>query len=241
MRRGPNQLGLKGDALMRWPFHKRIGLPSADEVLSGRSEPIHTAERHFLSGRPLQGPYPPNAEIAMFGMGCFWGAEKRFWGLEGVHVTAVGYAGGFTPNPTYEEVCAGMTAHNEVVIVVFDPSVINYEALLKVFWESHDPTQGMRQGADIGAQYRSAVYAFSERQLHSATASRDVYQMALRDRGYGVITTEVMDAPDFHFAEDYHQQYLAKNVSGYCGMGGTGVKYPTGVSGLPTADKDHID
>lgn len=211
-------------------------LPHPDETPPGRPEPIHTAETHFVSGQPLKGPYPPDAETAMFGMGCFWGAEKRFWGVEGVHLTAVGYAGGRSPNPTYEEVCSGMTGHNEVVLVVFDPAVVGYEALLKIFWESHNPTQGMRQGADIGSQYRSGVYVFSTQQLERAKASRDVYQAALQDRGYGAITTEILDAPHFYFAEDYHQQYLAKNVSGYCGLGGTGVRCPLGDGGLSTGD-----
>jgi peptide-methionine (S)-S-oxide reductase len=209
-------------------LRKKTDLPSPSEAAPGRPEPIPTADRHYVSGRPLKGPYPPGMARAMFGMGCFWGAEKRFWETPGVYATAVGYAGGFTPNPTYGEVCSGMTGHNEVVLVVYDPSVVAYEALLKIFWESHDPTQGMRQGADVGAQYRSGIYVFSQEQLHSALAFKSAYQTALSDSGFGAITTEIIEAPSFYFAEEHHQQYLAKNVSGYCGGGGTGVACPAG-------------
>jgi peptide-methionine (S)-S-oxide reductase len=183
-----------------------------------------TASHHFVNGRPLKGPYPQGYETAIFGLGCFWGAERKFWQLgEGIHVTAVGYAGGITPNPTYEEVCSGATGHNEVVLVVFDPKRISYDALLKTFWESHDPTQGMRQGNDVGTQYRSAIYVASKAQREAAEASKAAYQKAIAAKGYGAITTEILDAPEFYFAEDYHQQYLAKNPMGYCGLGGTGV------------------
>jgi peptide-methionine (S)-S-oxide reductase len=203
---------------------------SAAEALPGRSAPIATAETHFVNGRPLKGPYPAGLETAIFGLGCFWGAERKFWQAgEGVYVTAVGYAGGFTPNPTYEETCTGRTGHTEAVLVVFDPKKIAYEDLLKIFWESHDPTQGMRQGNDVGSQYRSAIYATSPAQLASAKASAQAYGEALKAKGYGPITTEIAEAPPFYFAEDYHQQYLAKNPGGYCGLGGTGVSCPIGV------------
>ncbi len=205
-------------------------MPEPGKALPGRSDPIRTAERHHVSGRPIKGPYPDGHEKAMFGLGCFWGAEKAFWSLPGVHVTAVGYAGGETPNPTYEEVCSGRTGHNEVVLVVYDPAAISYQDLLKAFWESHDPTQGMRQGNDVGTQYRSGVYAFSQEQAEQARASKEMYQKALGSRGYGAITTEIIDAPAFYFAEDYHQQYLSKNPFGYCGLGGTGVSCPVGVA-----------
>ena len=179
--------------------------------------------RHFVNGAPLQGPFPAGLDQAMFGMGCFWGAEKKFWALPGVYTTAVGYAGGYTPNATYREVCSGRTGHNEVVLVVFDPSRVAYDDLLRVFWESHDPTQGMRQGNDVGTQYRSGIYVFSDDQRASAERSRDAYASALRRHGYGNVTTEIVDAPPFYYAEEYHQQYLAKNPGGYCGLGGTGV------------------
>jgi peptide-methionine (S)-S-oxide reductase len=213
---------------MRWPSRDKRLTPSPSEALPGREQPISTASRHFVTGAPLKGPHPAgphpaNAGKAMFGMGCFWGAERRFWSLPGVIVTAVGYAGGYTPNPTYEEVCSGMTGHNEAVFVVYDPSRLSYDALLKQFWESHDPTQGMRQGNDVGHQYRSGIYAFTAPQLQRALESRAAYQSALTARGFGEITTEILEAPTFYFAEDYHQQYLAKNPSGYCGLGGTGV------------------
>ena len=208
---------------------KALELPTADTALPGRPHPIPTAADHFINGRALKGPYPEGSEQAQFGMGCFWGEEKRFWGLAGVWVTAVGYAGGVTPNPTYEEVCSGRTGHAEVVLVVFDPKVVTYEALLKVFWEGHDPTQGMRQGNDIGTQYRSTVYTYGDAQAQVAQASRAAYQKALSGRGFGAITTEIAAAPTFYFAEDYHQQYLAKNPHGYCGIGGTGVSCPIGL------------
>ena len=209
---------------------KPMTLPSADEALPGRSQPIPTAERHFVNGHPLKGPYPEGTRKALFGLGCFWGAERKFWQLEsGIWITAAGYAGGLTPNPTYEEVCSGMTGHNEVVLVVYDPAVITYEALLKTFWENHDPTQGMRQGNDVGTQYRSSIYAFDDEQEALARASKEAYGKALAARGLGPITTEILPAPPFYFAEDYHQQYLAKNPGGYCGLGGTGVSCPIGV------------
>lgn len=211
-------------------LRKKTQLPEAGEALPGRDQPIPTAERHALSKRALQGPYPEGMQMALFGIGCFWGAERKFWQIDrGIWVTAVGYAGGHTPNPTYEEVCSGMTGHNEVVLVVYDPAVLPYEALLKVFWENHDPTQGMRQGNDVGTQYRSGIYVFDAAQREAAEASRDAYQQALSQRGYGAITTEIRDAPRFYFAEDYHQQYLAKNPNGYCGLGGTGVACQIGV------------
>ena len=211
---------------------KKTTMPRPEEALPGRAAPIPTAERHAVNDRPLQGPYPEGLERALFGLGCFWGAERKFWQLPGVWVTAVGYAGGHTPNPTYEEVCSGRTGHNEVVLVVYDPRKVSYETLLKAFWESHDPTQGMRQGNDIGTQYRSGIYVFDEAQRRAAEASRATYEAALRAKGYGPITTEIRDAPPFYFAEDYHQQYLAKNPFGYCGLGGTGVACPIG-TGVP--------
>ena len=205
------------------------GMVSAAEALPGRSEPIPTAESHFVNGRPLVLDTPEGMQAAMFGMGCFWGVERMFWGLDGVWLTMVGYAGGHTPNATYQEVCTGATGHNEVVRVVFDPGVISYEALLKVFWENHDPTQGMRQGNDRGTQYRSGIYAFGEDQVRAAEASLPGMQARLEAAGFGTITTEIVAAPAFYFAEDYHQQYLAKNPGGYCGIGGTGVTCPIGV------------
>lgn len=209
---------------------KPLALPSAAEALPGRATALPTATTHFVNGRPLKGPYPEGLETAVFGLGCFWGAERKFWELgDGIHVTAVGYAGGPTPNPTYEEVCSGRTGHAEVVLVVFDPRKISYDALLKTFWESHDPTQGMRQGNDIGTQYRSAIYATSEAQMAAAQSAKAAYEKALRAKGYGAITTEIAPAGPFYFAEDYHQQYLAKNPGGYCGLGGTGVACPVGV------------
>jgi peptide-methionine (S)-S-oxide reductase len=206
-----------------------IAMPGADSALPGRDEPIETAQTHFVSGHALKGPYPKGAKKALFGMGCFWGAEKAFWQLGGVHVTAAGYAAGFTPNPRYEEVCSGLTGHNEVVLVVFDPGQISYETLLKTFWEGHNPTQGMRQGNDAGTQYRSGIYVFSKAQRETAEESSAMYAASLRERGHGAITTEILDAGEFYFAEDYHQQYLAKNPAGYCGLGGTGVSCPVGV------------
>jgi peptide-methionine (S)-S-oxide reductase len=210
---------------------KKTVMPTPREALPGRAVPIPTATHHFVNGRPLKGPYPEGLEKAMFGMGCFWGAERKFWELgEGIHITAVGYAAGYTPNPTYEEVCSGRTGHNEVVLVVFDPKRISYERLLKTFWENHDPTQGMRQGNDVGTQYRSGIYVFSEAQRKAAEASKAMYEKALAGRGYGPITTEIREATEFYFAEDYHQQYLAKNPHGYCGLGGTGVTCPSGMA-----------
>ena len=208
---------------------KKLQMPKPETALKGRPHAIPTARTHFVNGHPLKGPYPEGTEKAIFGMGCFWGAERKLWQLgDGVYVTAVGYAGGLTPNPTYEEVCSGGTGHNEVVLVVFDPKVISYEALLKTFWESHDPTQGMRQGNDMGTQYRSGIYVTSPEQRAAAEASKAAYQPVLAANGYGVITTEIVDAPEFYFAEDYHQQYLAKVPNGYCGLGGTGLSCPIG-------------
>jgi peptide-methionine (S)-S-oxide reductase len=209
---------------------KKLEIPTAVTALKGRPEPIPTAKSHFLNKRALKGPYPDGHEIAIFGFGCFWGAERKFWEMgEGIHITAVGYAGGSTPNPTYEEVCSGRTGHNEVVLVVYDPNKVTYEALLKTFWESHDPTQGMRQGNDVGTQYRSGIYTTTDAQRRSAEASKTAYQRVLSANGYGPITTEIIDAPEFYFAEDYHQQYLAKVPHGYCGLGGTGLSCPVGV------------
>ncbi|MEL6583788.1 MAG: peptide-methionine (S)-S-oxide reductase MsrA [Pseudomonadota bacterium] len=209
---------------------KKLEMVSAEAALPGRAHPIPTEDAHFVNGRPLQGPYPEGFKTAMFGMGCFWGVERMFWGLEGVWVTAVGYAAGYTPNPTYQEVCTGQTGHNEVVLVVYDPEVISYEALLQVFWEGHDPTQGMRQGNDMGTQYRSGIYTYSPEQTDAAQASKAVFQHRLTKAGYGPITSEIVAAKEFYFAEDYHQQYLAKNPNGYCGIGGTGVTCPIGTS-----------
>ncbi|WP_304186401.1 peptide-methionine (S)-S-oxide reductase MsrA [Phenylobacterium aquaticum] len=208
---------------------KSLDLPTADTALKGRPMALPTADTHFINGHALKGPYPEGLALAQFAMGCFWGVERKFWDVPGVWVTAVGYVNGITPNPTYEEVCSGRTGHTEAVLVVYDPAVVSYEALLKLFWENHDPTQGMRQGNDIGTQYRSGVYTYSPEQAAAAEASRDAYQAALKARGYGPITTEVAPAPEFYFAEDYHQQYLAKNPAGYCGIGGTGVTCPIGV------------
>jgi len=208
---------------------KKLKLPTPQEALPGRSEAMPVPEKHFVLGTPLKGPYPAALRQVVFGLGCFWGAEKKFWQVPGVYTTAVGYAAGLTPNPTYREVCSGQTGHNEVVLVVFDPAKVSYETLLRVFWENHDPTQGMRQGNDVGTQYRSGIYTFDEAQKRAAEQSRDVYQQALAAKGYGTITTEVLSAPEFYFAEDYHQQYLAKNPGGYCGLGGTGVSCPVGV------------
>jgi peptide-methionine (S)-S-oxide reductase len=205
-------------------FRKKAEMPSAATALKGRASPIATARTHFVNGRELKGPYPEGTELAMFGMGCFWGAERKFWELEtGIWITAVGYAAGITPNPTYEEVCSGQTGHNEVVLVAFDPKAISYEKLLKTFWEAHDPTQGMRQGNDVGTQYRSGIYVYGEDQRAAAEASKASYGAALKAKGWPAITTEILEAPEFYFAEDYHQQYLAKIPHGYCGLGGTGV------------------
>lgn len=208
---------------------KKLTLPTKEEALPGRAESMPVPSRHFVNGNPLKPPFPEGMEMAIFGLGCFWGAERKFWQLEGVFTTAVGYAAGITPNPTYQEVCSGKTGHNEVVLVVFDPKVISYETLLKVFWESHNPTQGMRQGNDTGTQYRSGIYVYSDSQRKQAEATRDAYQKALSGAGYGEITTEILDAPEFYYAEGYHQQYLAKNPGGYCGLGGTKVECPVGV------------
>ena len=206
-------------------FRKKAEMPTAAEALPGRSNPIPTAANHYVLKRPLKGPYPAGFETAIFGLGCFWGAERAFWKLgDGIHTTAVGYLGGLTPNPTYEELCSGRTGHNEVVLVVYDPAKISYETLLKAFWENHDPTQGMRQGNDVGTQYRSAIYVTSDAQRRAAEQSRERYESDLRKHGFHAITTEIKDAPPFYYAEDYHQQYLAKNPNGYCGIGGTGVK-----------------
>jgi peptide-methionine (S)-S-oxide reductase len=211
-------------------MRKSLEIPSAADALPGRAVPLPTAKTHFVSGRPLKGPYPEGLETAIFGLGCFWGAERKFWELgDGVYVTAVGYAGGSTPNPTYEETCSGRTGHTEAVLVVFDPKKISYDDLLKTFWESHDPTQGMRQGNDIGTQYRSAIYTTSDAQMEAALTSKAAYSKALAAKGYDAITTEIAPAGEFYFAEDYHQQYLAKNPGGYCGLGGTGVSCPIGV------------
>ena len=208
---------------------KQLQMPTPESALKGRAAPIPTAASHFINGRPLKGPYPAGYERAIFGMGCFWGAERKFWELgDQIWITASGYAGGLTPNPTYEEVCSGRTGHTEAVLVVFDPKVISYEALLKTFWENHEPTQGMRQGNDVGTQYRSAIYATTPEQRRAAEASRTAFQQVLSTNGYGEITTEIADAPEFYFAEDYHQQYLAKVPHGYCGLGGTGLSCPIG-------------
>jgi len=216
-------------------FRKKAEMPTRDSALKGRATPLTTAKTHFVNGRDLKAPYPEGLQQAMFGMGCFWGVERKFWELEdGIWITAVGYAAGLTPNPTYEEVCSGLTGHNEVVLVVFDPKVISYETLLKTFWESHDPTQGMRQGNDAGTQYRSGIYTFDAAQRAAAEASKATYAAALKGRGFGAITTEIVDAPEFYFAEDYHQQYLAKVPHGYCGLGGTGVACQIG-TGVKTS------
>lgn len=204
-------------------LNKKVAMPSPEDALPGRAEPLATATSHFVSGRPLKGPYPAGLEVAFFGLGCFWGAERLFWQTEGVWVTSVGYAGGLTPNPTYRETCTGLTGHAEIVQVVFDPAIVSYDTLLSIFWEAHDPTQGMRQGNDVGTTYRSAIYTTSEAQHAAALASRDAYQKALKQVGMGQITTEIAPAPVFYFAESEHQQYLAKNPGGYCGLKGTGV------------------
>ncbi len=217
--------------VFRFLQREKMKMVDVTRALPGRDTPMAVPERHFVNGNPLAPPYPEGLEQAMFGLGCFWGAERKFWEAEGVWVTAVGYAAGITPNPTYEEVCSGRTGHGEVVLVEFDPEKISYEELLRIFWESHDPTQGMRQGNDIGTQYRSGIYTFSDAQLAAAEQSRVEYQKALSEAGHGEITTEILPAPTFYFAEDYHQQYLAKNPMGYCGLGGTGVSCPTGLGG----------
>ncbi|MEL6262752.1 MAG: peptide-methionine (S)-S-oxide reductase MsrA [Cyanobacteria bacterium J06626_6] len=208
---------------------KKDILPSPEDALPGRSTQMSVPDNHYVNGNALKPPFPDGMELAMFGLGCFWGAERKFWQTEGVYSTAVGYAAGTTPNPTYREVCSGMTGHNEVVLVVFDPTVVSYEGLLKVFWESHNPTQGMRQGNDTGTQYRSGIYTYSDAQMNAAKASLKMYQEKLAEAGYGKITTEILSAPEFYYAEEYHQQYLAKNPGGYCGLGGTNVSCPIGV------------
>ena len=215
-------------------FGSKKQLPSAATALPGREQAMAVPAAHYINGNPLQGPFPAHLRQAIFGMGCFWGVERIFWQLEGVFTTAVGYAAGVTPNPTYQEVCTGKTGHNEVVLVVFDPEVVSYEALLQQFWEGHDPTQGMRQGNDRGTQYRSGIYVSDEDQAARAQASKRDFQRALDKAGYGAITTEILPAPAFYYAEEYHQQYLAKNPGGYCGLGGTGVSCPVGVSAVST-------
>ncbi len=211
-------------------FGRKPEMPSPEHALPGRTEVMAVPAAHFVNGKPLQPPFPDGLETAVFGLGCFWGAERAFWQTDGVFTTAVGYAGGFTPNPSYQEVCSGRTGHNEVVLVVFDPAVLSYDALLKVFWEHHDPTQGMRQGNDVGTQYRSGIYTFSDEQQAAAERSRDLYQEVLRAAHFDDVTTEIVPAGPFSYAEDYHQQYLAKNPGGYCGLGGTGVSCPVGLA-----------
>lgn len=210
---------------MSWP-NKSVRMPTPDEALPGRAQPMPVPDRHFVNGHPLQPPFPEGMQFALFGLGCFWGAERKFWQIPGVYSTSVGYAAGYTPNPTYKEVCSGYTGHNEVVRVVYDPAQVGYEQLLRVFWESHDPTQGMRQGNDVGTQYRSGIYTYDDSQRAAAEVSRAAFQQALTAAGRGAITTEIVPAPEFYYAEDYHQQYLAKNPGGYCGLGGCGVAYP---------------
>jgi len=207
-------------------LRKNPVMPTPDTALPGRAEPMPVPKTHFVNGNPLRGPFPAHLEQAIFGMGCFWGVERKFWQVEGVFTTAAGYAAGLTPNPSYQEVCGGRTGHNEVVLVVFDPAKVGYEDLLTVFWEGHDPTQGMRQGNDMGTQYRSGIYTSDELQASAATVSRDAYQLMLQEAGFGTITTEIIPAAEFYYAEEYHQQYLAKNPGGYCGLGGTGVSCP---------------
>ncbi|MFM2431293.1 MAG: hypothetical protein RLZZ511_2506 [Cyanobacteriota bacterium] len=207
-------------------FNKKSAMPSAADALPGRSTVMPVPAKHYVNGNPIKGPFPAGIELAMFGLGCFWGAERKFWQMDGVYSTAVGYAAGFTPNPTYQEVCSGMTGHNEVVLVAYDPQKVSYSDLLKTFWESHNPTQGMRQGNDTGTQYRSGIYAYNAEQKAQAETSKAKYEAALADAGYSAITTEILDAPEFYYAEDYHQQYLAKNPNGYCGLGGTKIACP---------------
>jgi peptide-methionine (S)-S-oxide reductase len=214
-----------------WSLRRdKLVIPTAEQSLPGRAIKMRVPKEHHVNGHSLEGPYPEGLELAQFGLGCFWGAERIFWQAPGVWTTAVGYSGGHTPNPTYEEVCSGQTGHTEAVLVVYDPKVTSYEALLKLFWESHDPTQGMRQGNDVGTQYRSAIYTYTPEQRRAAEASRERFRQQLNAAGYGAITTEIADAPPFYFAEDYHQQYLAKNPFGYCGLGGTGVSCPVGTT-----------
>jgi peptide-methionine (S)-S-oxide reductase len=211
---------------MFFSSEKKLRMPTAEQALPGRTSEMPVAAEHFVLDAPLRGPFPEDTERAMFGLGCFWGAERKFWQSQGVYTTAVGYAGGHTPNPTYEEVCSGLTGHNEVVLVVYRPAQVRYDDLLKLFWESHNPTQGMRQGNDVGTQYRSGIYFFDDAQRQSATNSMQRYEEALTNAGYGRLTTEIIAAPPFYYAEDYHQQYLAKNPAGYCGLGGTGISCP---------------
>jgi peptide-methionine (S)-S-oxide reductase len=205
---------------------KKTTMPAREEALPGRDTPMRVSAQHAVLHTPIKPPFPDGIQLAMFGLGCFWGAERKFWQTDGVYSTAVGYAAGYTPNPTYQEVCTGQTGHNEVVLVAFDPGKTSYAQLLKVFWEAHDPTQGMRQGNDVGTQYRSGIYCYNSEQKQQAEDSKQAYNEALRTAGSGMITTEILDAPEFYYAEDYHQQYLHKNPGGYCGLGGTGVKYP---------------
>ena len=211
-------------------IRKKHSLPTAETALPGRAEAMPVPAAHYVNGNPLRGPFDAHLRQAMFGMGCFWGVERKFWQLAGVFTTAAGYAAGVTPNPTYQEVCSGQTGHNEVVLVVYDPALVSYDRLLQLFWEGHDPTQGMRQGNDLGTQYRSGIYTYGDEQQTAAETSRDAYQRALDQAGYGAITTELLPAPAFYYAEDYHQQYLAKNPGGYCGLGGTGVNCPAGLA-----------
>ena len=212
-----------------WDFSSKLRMPKPEDALPGRNASMPVPARHFVLDTPLLPPFPRRMETAVFGLGCFWGAERKFWEASGVFSTSVGYAGGFTPNPTYQEVCSGLTGHNEVVRVVFDPARTSFGEMLRIFWENHDPTQGMRQGNDAGTQYRSGIYTGSDRQNDLATVSRDLFQQELTAAGYGRVTTEILPAPDFYYAEDYHQQYLAKNPAGYCGLGGTGVSCPAAV------------
>ena len=218
--------------VFRFRNPEKMAMVDPERALAGRDTEMPVPPTHFVLDHPLRGPYPEGLETAMFALGCFWGAERAFWQLDGVYTTAVGYAAGFTPNPTYEEVCSGRTGHTEAVLVVFDPKVISYDDLLRAFWEGHDPTQGMRQGNDVGTQYRSGIYTYSDAQREAAEASRAMFQARLTAAGYDEITTEILPAPEFYFAEDYHQQYLAKNPGGYCGLGGTGVSCPIGVAGV---------
>ncbi len=208
------------------PSYRKVELTGPSDALPGRSERISIPARHFVNGHPIAPPFPQGLELALFGLGCFWGAERKYWQVAGVYTTAVGYAGGYTPNPTYPEVCSGMTGHNEVVRVVYDPAIASYDSLLRLFWESHDPTQGMRQGNDVGTQYRSGIYTYGNEQKTAAQASRKIFQNVLNAAGFGPISTEILDATEFYYAEEYHQQYLAKNPGGYCGLGGTAVLYP---------------
>ncbi len=213
----------------RYDLNRRLALPTPETALPGREEAMPVPDKHYVNGNPLQGPFPETLRQALFGMGCFWGVERKFWQVPGVFTTAAGYAGGVTPNPTYREVCSGLTGHNEVVLVVFDPAVVDYRQLLTLFWEGHDPTQGMRQGNDVGTQYRSGIYTFDAEQDRLARSSMAGFQRALDAAGYGAVTTEILPAPPFYYAEEYHQQYLAKNPGGYCGLGGTGVTCPAGL------------